>query len=63
MSHDIERRGMLQGLTAGIVASALPGRVAAQSPTVLETREIRGDDGTPLNLGSTLFAPRFPKIY
>ena len=50
MSHDIERRGMLQGLTAGIVASAVPGRVAAQSPTVLETREIRGDDGSPLNL-------------
>ena len=44
---------------------ALRGYVATNRYGLVTNRTLLQalDDGTPLNLGSTLFAPRFPKIY
>ena len=45
--------------------AALRGYVTANAGRISTTRTLLQalDDGTPLDLGGTLFAPRFPKIY
>jgi len=45
--------------------AALRGYVAANAGRISTTRTLLQalDDGTPLDLGATLFAPRFPTIY
>jgi hypothetical protein len=44
---------------------ALRGYVAANRGKITTTRSLLRalDDGTPLDLGATLFAPRFPRLY
>ena len=45
--------------------AALRGYVAANAGRISTTRTLLQelDDGTPLDLGGTLFAPRFPRLY
>ncbi len=45
--------------------AALRGYVAANAGRISTTRTLLQalDDGTPLDLGTTLFAPRFPRLY